>query len=954
MVTRFARLRAAASLAWHRLFLPRHRRRFLRRADPWQDWLAHNRLHPNAIADLQVALQREAGRLPRISVVMPVYRPDMALLAEAIESVRGQIFTDWQLCICDDGSSDDVLRRYLTDLASKEARIRVSELPYNGGISLASNTAATLADGQILLFLDQDDLISPDCLGEFALAFAANPELELAYSDHDKIEMDGRRHSPAFKPGWSPTLLLSHMYMGHALAVKRSLFARLGGMRSAHDGSQDHDFALRASEHAAAIGHVPRVLYHWRCAPGSTAISAAGKPISIAAGQRAVADAVARRTLAATVIQPRWAREAGIALFGLEWPPPPPCLAIALPSGETAPSSAWLEAIGKLLPGGSEIRVVAPGPAMIPSLRAALGIAGGRHVLLLENRTLPRSASDVACLIGHAGRADVGLVGARLEEPDGRVAAVGLLQPPGSSQMEAGLAGLAHHRHGPAYRARVPHECLAVPAHLAVLSAAATDWIGSALAAAEPPDTLQALGPWLSARVRGAGLHVICAADAVGRVERLLLPSGRLPPDPWHNPNLGSNTGVGAAQWLPARHAPALRQQAPIKLAAVSHDLLREGAQTVLVDLLIGLKAAGTAEPVVITPRTGPLADDLAKAAIPVIVRAFPPRRAGGATLAAYVTGLAGLFRQFGAQAVLANTLETHAAVAAAREAGLQALWWQHEGGPWHAYFRHLTPTARARALAAFAMAYRVIQVADATRQAWMPIARHSNFETIRHAMTPARTMQLRSGSRTAERAALGLTDDRLVILMVGSISARKGQGDIAGALMRLPEALAERVHVLIAGRVADSRYGDALQHAIAGLPTSRQASIRLLGEVDDPAQLYAAADIFLCCSRQESAPRAIVEAMESGLPVISTDVDGIGELVQFGCNALSYEPGNVDALAARIEELATSHCRRQSLGEASRKIGMRVNDHDQLMSRFGALIRQAALLKGSSGRLQD
>lgn len=953
-MTRSARLRAAVSLAWHRLFLPRDLRPFLRRADPWLDWLAHNRLHQAATADLQDALQRQAGRLPRISVIMPVYRPDMGLLAEAVESVRSQIFTDWQLCICDDGSGDDVLRRFLADLVRNEARIRVSELSSNGGISVASNTAATLADGQILLFLDQDDLISRDCLGEFALAFATNPDLELAYSDHDKIEMDGRRHSPSFKPGWSPTLLLSHMYMGHALAVKRSLFTRVGGMRPTHDGSQDHDFALRASEDARAIGHIPRLLYHWRCAPGSTAISAASKPQSIAAGQRAVADAVSRRKLDAKVIHPEWARQAGIALFGLEWPKPLPCLTILLVAADRAPSPDWREAIGNLLPAGSQIEVVATGAGMTQALRAALSMAGGRHVLLLEDGTTPRGADDVVRLLGHANRADVGLVGARLEEPGGNIAAVGLVQPCGSSQMEAGLAGLPGQRHGPCYRARVPHECLALPASMAVIPATVVDRIETALDTLPPPGTAPALGPWLSAQVRAAGLGVICAADAVGRVRQLSLPGGRLRHDPWHNRNLGAAAGVGALPWLPARHAPASRRPAPVRLVAVSHDLQREGAQSVLMDLLIGLKATGDADPVVITPQTGPLAHDLAQAGIAVIVHAFPPRRARGAMLATHVRSLADLFRQVGAQAVLANTLETHAAVAAAREAGLQALWWQHEGGPWHGYFRHLTPTARARALAAFAMAYRVIQVADATRQAWLPIAMHSNFETIRHAMTPARTMQLRSASRTAARAALGLEDDRLVVLMVGSISARKGQGDVVGALMRLPDPLVEKMQILIAGRVADSSYGDALHRAICGLPADRQAAIRLLGEVDDPIPLYASADIFLCCSRQESAPRAIVEAMESGLPVISTDVDGIGELVQFGCNALSYEPGNVDALAARIEELATSHCRRQSLGEASRKIGMCVNDHDQLMSRFGALIRQAALLKGSSGTLQD
>ena len=161
---------------------------------------------------------------------------------------------------------------------------RSSTVAENGNISRATNSAAELATGDFLLFLDQDDELAPDALGEIALALAAAPDADILYTDDDKIDVDGRRYAPQFKPDWSPELLLSYMYFSHAFVVRRSLFAGLGGFRAGFEGSQDYDFALRATERARGIVHVPLVLYHWRATPGSTATSGAAKPASFDVG----------------------------------------------------------------------------------------------------------------------------------------------------------------------------------------------------------------------------------------------------------------------------------------------------------------------------------------------------------------------------------------------------------------------------------------------------------------------------------------------------------------------------------------------------------------------------------------------------------------------------------------------------------------------------------------------
>src|SRR6202008_3549566 len=124
--------------------------------------------------------------------------------------------------------------------------------------------AAALATGDFLLFLHHDDALEPDALAELALAIAERPVAGLAYPATDKPDDEGHRYDPAFKPDWSPELLLSYMYCGQPLAIRRSLFEQLGGMREGFEGSQDHDLALRASERARHVVHVPKVLYHWR------------------------------------------------------------------------------------------------------------------------------------------------------------------------------------------------------------------------------------------------------------------------------------------------------------------------------------------------------------------------------------------------------------------------------------------------------------------------------------------------------------------------------------------------------------------------------------------------------------------------------------------------------------------------------------------------------------------
>ncbi len=241
---------------------------------------------------LRTELTKNGGKQgPLISVLMPVYAPDRAFLDRAIASVRRQSYANWELCIVDDGTPDLSLRAYLQGVALADPRIRLVFHETNRHISAATNSALAIASGQIAVLLDQDDMFSEHALYWVATTFEKHPSAGLLYSDEDKIDPSGHRLYPFFKPDWSPHLLMQQCYTGHLLAFRRELALKAGGFREGYEGAQDYDLALRLSQMAEVI-HVPRILYHWRLHPHSTALDDQAKPYAHEAGRRALLDAL--------------------------------------------------------------------------------------------------------------------------------------------------------------------------------------------------------------------------------------------------------------------------------------------------------------------------------------------------------------------------------------------------------------------------------------------------------------------------------------------------------------------------------------------------------------------------------------------------------------------------------------------------------------------------------------
>lgn len=230
-----------------------------------------------------------------ISIVMPTYNTPAKFLVQAIQSVLRQTYPKWELCIADDRSTETHVKKILEEYSRKDSRIRYVVRSENGHISAATNSAIALSSADYIAFMDHDDLIHENALFEFASAISTSPDVDVWYSDEDKVDSEGNRCRPFFKPDWSAHLLYSQQYIGHMVCAKKSAVQDVGGCRKGYEGAQDYDLLLRLSDSGARFGHIPKILYHWREHENSTASSADSKPYAHHAGLKAARESMQTR-----------------------------------------------------------------------------------------------------------------------------------------------------------------------------------------------------------------------------------------------------------------------------------------------------------------------------------------------------------------------------------------------------------------------------------------------------------------------------------------------------------------------------------------------------------------------------------------------------------------------------------------------------------------------------------
>lgn len=444
---------------------------------------------------------------PLVSIILPTWNTPVALLQACIESVHAQTYPHWELSIADDASTQPQVRQLLDAWARQDHRIRVQYLSQKGHICEASNAALKMAQGEFVALLDHDDTLAPHALFFMLAALQSHPQAQLIYSDEDKLDPEGRRCDPFFKPDWSPDLLLSQNYICHFTMLSRALMFKVGGFRQGYEGSQDYDLLLRCTEQLktpSQIVHVPMVLYHWRQSDGSTASGHQAKDYATEAALRSLRDHMNRIQNGAqvSVIAP--------GLYRAHWPLPadPPLVSLIIPTRDgidvlriciesilqktTYPhielllvnnqstcseTLAYLDELAAH-PQGNVRVLIHDQPFNYSAINNMAALHARGCVLgFINNDVEVINPEWLNELVSHALRPDVGCVGAKLYYPDRTVQHAGVV---------LGIGGVAGHSHKyfPHYadgyfgRLRICHNVSAVTGAVMVLRKDVYDEIG--------------------------------------------------------------------------------------------------------------------------------------------------------------------------------------------------------------------------------------------------------------------------------------------------------------------------------------------------------------------------------------------------------------------------------------------------------------------------------------------
>lgn len=485
---------------------------------------------------------------PLISIVMPVYNPPLDVLEAAIVSVQAQIYPHWELCIADDASPEAGVWELLQKLAGADQRIKLVRRSANGHISLASNSAVELATGEFLALMDNDDLLPPDALYWVAETVNRFPAAKVIYSDEDRLDEKGERYGAYFKPDWNYTLFMGHNMISHLGVYHTQLVRDVGGFRQGLEGSQDYDLALRCIERIdpADIIHIPRVLYHWRAASGSTALTIDAKSYALDAAQRALQEHLVRVGSSARVEQLpsldcKCIRSTEGVKQGLT-------VVLVHPEGhpQNGAAPAWT------LDPAYAVSEVLNCDSQGASINAAVAAAKGPLVALVGAHLRPQEPAALLDLAGHALEAGMGAAAGTVRDTAGMLAAGGLVLNPTT------IASVLHRHlpagsHGYAGRGSLPQElsalnldCIVFRKEVFTLHGGLDPDLGM--------DTLGAVA-W-SLRLRDDGYKLVWYPGA--NWNALIEPSAQLPADAELKRKLFvERYGERSAKWLdrdPAYH----------------------------------------------------------------------------------------------------------------------------------------------------------------------------------------------------------------------------------------------------------------------------------------------------------------------------------------------------------------------------------------------------------------
>lgn len=903
---------------------------------------------------------------PLISIVMPTYNPQEDIFREALDSVLAQLYTNWELCIVDDCSSKVDVANIVAEYQKQYENIHFKRLEQNSNISVATNAGVEMISGEYIFLMDHDDLVAEEALYEVVRELQIRDDIDVIYSDDDKISMEGKRFAPQFKPDFSPELLLSFMYFSHIFVIRKELYKEVGGCRVGYEGSQDYDLALRVTEKARQVVHIPKVLYHWRATPQSTASSAKAKPESLERGRQAVQDTVDRRELPLEAYMPEFAKKASVGVFALRFAGEnPPKVSIVIPTKNHVDIlKRCVDSIfEKTTYRNYEVILVdnySDDPDTITyeqsvdckiiqvanvngqfnfsrMVNAGVEVAEGEYVVLLNNDTEIIEPDWIQKLLAYMIIDRVGVVGTKLLYSDRTVQHAGVLL--------GVMNGIASHAFklipdwdgGYLSFAKVARNYSAVTAAAFMTSKKVYEEVNGF---DEEDFAVSYNDVDYCMRVKQAGYRVVYNAESLlfhhegksrgveqtgyysdGReeynfVSRWITNNDC---DSYYNPNQSKETERFE---LNLKRVFSLEKRES-KILLITHNLNFEGAPIVQLNVAKQLQGHGyTFE--VLAMKEGPLRAEYENAGIAVKVVTIDGQHYDNVT--EQLKLLQAEYENQSFDACYANTLDCYWGIHLGHELKIPTIWGIHESATMSKFFENRDERILEAAKEAAEMATKVVYVAEATEKMFES---YDTFNTTVIAngidFTKVEAFQ-RDYDRQEVRKELGIKEDEVLISIFGTFCLRKGHKVFVEAAKKIKAQILNARFLMVG--MHDSTYGSSVVDMIE--QSEIREDIQVLDACSDVYKYYMATDIYVCTSYEESSPLVILESMAFGNAIVSTNVFGIPEQVRNNQEALLVEPDAPDQVAASVIQLVQDEKLRNRL---ARNAYYRVRTHFKYQS---------------------
>jgi len=921
--------------------------------------------------DLQV--HKKFQIKPKISIIVPVYNVDIEYLDYCVNSILAQTYPNWEMLLIDDKSTKPHVEPALKQAAEQDERIKIFFRQENGNISNATNDGLEIATGEYTVFMDNDDALHKDAFYKIVEKINEHPEVELLYSDEDKIDEEHKRTGPIFKNPWSPITLGSFNYFNHLLCLKSS-FIKEHKLRfdPEFDGCQDLAFIYSALPHLNHVQHIPEILYHWRAIEGSIARDGAAKETSFSfldKCEQAIFGYLNKKADVKRVYQSEAALERNLALFTADYDQSLDDTGLVIINTQ----GSGIFENEDLVHLFDEVHYVINEETTSHSINAQIHQDEKANIALVLDKIFKESKKKYFIVINNLYISNEftqefqNMIG-NLQDDRYFMITPKLLH---KNKIVYNQISIQNHFQKypnlPQYintdRSKVelgyyfslisPSNQIGINSRLFAINRSA--YLEENYNTGDFPNDLFNVD--LALRFHKKGKFAIQANNIELNVnpnikgEKEVLDfdireiknfkvNYRGVKDPFYNKNLS----IDFPYFIKPSRSIDRNSLDNKFLVCFTHNFNFEGAPKQLLSILIGLKEVyNNLKLLVVSPEDGPLKEEFIEAGIDTIVLPDHTKIDHYEEACNQVRNLLSDTDGRRADLVVANTLINFHCFEICEELEIPSIWFIHESAKPEHFFNFLDTELKLKALDAFNKVDAGIFVAKSTRNLFQPLNVNGAFFVINNALDKNFKIH-EAESKNTLRKELGFKEDDFIYLNLGTICQRKGQNDFVRAGIKLLQSIGNEKDkikfVMVGGRGDDYQIGMEAMIEESGF----SSNFVVIGETKKVADYYNTADLFVCTSYNESYPRVIIEAIHYHLPIISTNTFGIKEQIIDGFNGYLYKAGDVEQLYSMMHSVFEDQTTLDTLREGAKESKELFINYDEMIEEYKEIFENYAI----------